>query len=159
MRLVRDHAAVESTARAVDRMLAELRERLVGATLPLALYHADLRAKHVQVDQDGSVLGYLDWGASEELFLPYVDLLHLVAHQRKQEEGCSAARTWQLIRERHELREHEREPLARPAREPGLDENVRAALELAYPVLVAGMAERNWDYSRPRWVHRQFGLG
>jgi len=25
-------------------------------------------------------------------------------------------------------------------------------------VLVAGMAERNWDYSRPRWVHRQFGL-
>lgn len=157
-RRVRDHAAVRSTALAIERMLDELRERLLGATLPLVLYHADLRAKHVQVDARGGVLGYLDWGASEEAFLPYVDLLHLVAHQRKQEENCSAGRTWQLVRERDGLREHERRPLEQHARELGLGDDVRAALELAYPVLVAGMAERNWDYSRPRWVHRQFGL-
>jgi len=25
-------------------------------------------------------------------------------------------------------------------------------------VFVAAMAEKNWDYSRPRWLHRQFGL-
>jgi len=27
-----------------------------------------------------------------------------------------------------------------------------------YPVLVAAMAEKNWDYSRPRWLHASFGL-
>lgn len=38
------------------------------------------------------------------------------------------------------------------------DEETRAALELFYPASVAAMAEKNWDYSRPRWLHRQFGL-
>jgi hypothetical protein len=28
----------------------------------------------------------------------------------------------------------------------------------AYPLLLAAMAESHWDYSRPRWVHRQFDL-
>ena len=27
-----------------------------------------------------------------------------------------------------------------------------------YPLLVADVAEKNWDYSRPRWVHRLFGI-
>jgi hypothetical protein len=31
-------------------------------------------------------------------------------------------------------------------------------VEALYPVLVGAMAERNWDYSRPRWVHTQFEL-
>jgi hypothetical protein len=26
-------------------------------------------------------------------------------------------------------------------------------------VLVAAMAERHWDFSRPRWLRRQFGIG
>ena len=35
---------------------------------------------------------------------------------------------------------------------------MRRALEELYPVLVAAMAEKNWDYSRPRWLHAGFGL-
>jgi hypothetical protein len=31
-------------------------------------------------------------------------------------------------------------------------------MEAAYPVFVAAMAEATWDYSRPRWLHRQFGI-
>ena len=112
----------------------------------------------MQVAPDGSVLGYLDWRASEERFFAWVDLLHLVAHQRKQESGCTPARTWELVRERRELREHEREALDLGARLCGLAPEERATLELMYPVLVASMSELNWDYSRPRWIHRHFGL-
>jgi hypothetical protein len=32
------------------------------------------------------------------------------------------------------------------------------AVRAAYPVFVAAAAEQNWDYSRPRWVHRQLSL-
>ena len=157
-RLVRRHAGREGTRRWLDRTLDETRERLLGRRLPLMLYHGDLRSKHIQVTPDGEVLGFLDWGASEPAFLPYVDLLHLVAHQRKQEEGCSPARSWRLLTERRELREHEVETLESYLESLGLDEAYRAAIEAIYPVLVAGMAERNWDFSRPFWLHRCFGV-
>ncbi len=144
------------------RWLAELRERLagrlVGRPLPRALCHGDLRAKHVQLDDDGRVLGYLDWGTATEDDVPYYDLLHLLTHERKQEAGCSAGEAWRLVRGRAGLREHERAALDDHARAIGLDEDARAALEEAYPVFVACVAERNWDYSRPRWLHRQFGV-
>ena len=156
--LVARQCGREETARNVLRMRDELREALVGSEVPLCLYHGDLRSKHVQVRRDGSVVGILDWGASEELLLPLVDVLHLVAHQRKQEEGCSPARTWKLVRERDELHPREREALDTYQQTLGLSEHVRRAIEQVYPVLVAGMAERNWDYSRPLWLHRSFGV-
>jgi aminoglycoside phosphotransferase (APT) family kinase protein len=139
-------------------MLPRVRELLVGESFPLVFHHADLRSKHVQIEEDGRVLGFLDWGASEECFLPYHDLLHLVGHQRKQEEQCPPTEIWSLIRERKGLRPHERETLDSYADRLGLSENVRAALALAYPVLVTAMAERNWAWSRPRWIHRQYGV-
>ena len=37
------------------------------------------------------------------------------------------------------------------------DEYCRA-IEAFYPVLVGAMAEKNWDYSRPRWLNRNFGI-
>jgi hypothetical protein len=37
-------------------------------------------------------------------------------------------------------------------------DEVQRAIEAAYPVFVAAMAERTWGYTRPRWLHRQFGL-
>lgn len=151
-------AAVESTRRRLERMLAEARERLVGRTVPLVVSHGDLRGKHVQIRADGSVVGYLDWGASEVGLLPYVDLVHLVAHQRKQEEKCSSGRSWELLRDRTELREHERDALDACARDLGIDAEVRGAIEAIYPILVGGMSELNWDYSRPRWVHQHFGI-
>jgi aminoglycoside phosphotransferase (APT) family kinase protein len=122
------------------------------------LYHADLRGKHVQVDRDGSVLGYLDWGTAEPEGLPLVDLLHLVIHERKQELGCSAGDAWRIVRDRRGLRDYEEKAVSNYATALSLDADVVQAITELYPVLVAAMAEKNWDYSRPRWLHEQFGI-
>ena len=122
------------------------------------MQHADLRSKHVQVGLDGSVIGYLDWGSSELEDLPLFDVLHLVVHERKQARGLTAAQAWQLARERKDLPLHEQRALERYCEQLGIDERLRRAIESMYPVLVAAMAERNWDYSRPRWLARQFEL-
>jgi len=157
-RLVAAHAAVASTIRTLERMLQETREMLVGATFPLVLYHADLRSKHVQVDRDGGVLGYLDWGTTEDEGLPLFDLLHLVVHERKQERRISPGEAWRAIRDRHGLFDHEIEALDGYAKTLGLAPEVVRAIDAIYPVLVAAMAEKNWDFSRPRWLHKQFGI-
>lgn len=146
------------TRAALSRLVDEARERMVGRALPRAVYHADLRAKHLAVRADGALLGVLDWGASERDFVAYVDVLHLVLHQRKQEEGGSFGEAWALAREPQRLRAHERAALDRYCDAVRLDPSVRQCIESLYPVFIAGMAERNWDYSRPDWVHRQFGL-
>lgn len=156
--LVMRHAAVDSTIANLARLRDEMRERLIGRAMPRVLYHADLRAKHVQVDLDGHVVGYLDWGTTEQEGLPYFDLLHLVIHQRKQEDGSTAGAAWRLVRDRHALRDDERAALDGYARAVGIDGETARAIEALYPVLVAAMAEKNWDFSRPRWLHMQFGI-
>lgn len=156
--LVARYAAVPETIERLKQMRAALREELVGLSIPLVLYHADLRSKHVQIDADGHVVGYLDWGSSELSDLPYFDLLHLVAHERKQEAGLTAARAWAIVRERTELRDYERAALDSYAQSMALAPAYCRAIERIYPVLVAAMAEKNWDYSRPRWLARQFGV-
>jgi len=156
--LVRRFVADREVERALDRMLAECRERLLGAPLPLVLHHADLRSKHVQVRPDGSLLGLLDWGSSTDRDLPYFDLLHLVVHERKQAEGLDAATAWRLLFAPEGLREAEQAPLEAYREALGLEKAVCEALERIYPVLVAAMAEGNWDYSRPRWVERMFRI-
>jgi hypothetical protein len=157
-RLAAEHAAVPSTVANIERLLTEARERLVGAELPLVLYHADLRSKHVQVDRDGAVLGYLDWGTTEPEGLPLFDLLHLIVHERKQERQISPGEAWRAVRDRRGLHDHEVEALEAYARDVGITADVARAIEAIYPVLVGAMAEKNWDYSRPRWLHRQFGV-
>jgi aminoglycoside phosphotransferase (APT) family kinase protein len=156
--LVARHAAVPSTIAHLARLHDEMRERLIGKRIARVIYHADLRAKHVQIDADGSVTGYLDWGTAEPSGLPYQDLLHLLVHERKQEAALSPARAWAIVRDREQLRDYERDSLASYAKAVGLDDETCRAMELMYPVLVAAMAEKNWEYSRPRWLHKQFGL-
>ena len=156
-RLVIEHAAVPETIARLERMLGEARAQLLGRSLPLVYYHADLRAKHVQVDAQGNLLGILDWGTAEAEGLPYFDLLHLVVHEVKQEHGLSAGAAWRRLLAR-ELRDYERECLERYCTAIGLEANVARVIEELYPVLVAAMAEKNWDYSRPRWLQRQFGI-
>jgi len=157
-RLVAAHVGVASTVSHLERMLAESREKLIGATFPLVLYHADLRSKHVQVDRDGRVLGYLDWGTTEAEGLPLFDLLHLIVHERKQEMRISPGEAWRAVRDRRGLFDHEVEALDSYSRTLALDPSVVSTLAAIYPVLVAAMAEKNWDYSRPRWLHQQFGI-
>ncbi|MEM9800208.1 MAG: phosphotransferase [Planctomycetota bacterium] len=141
-----------------ERIATEVRERLVGREMRLGVYHADLRAKHVQVDDDGALLGILDWGASEPRFLPLIDLLHLVIHQRKQEEGGTFGDAWRAVRDGRTRTKDEGAVLEAYCAMAGVDEDVARVVLDAYPLLVAGMAERNWDYSRPDWVARQFGI-
>jgi hypothetical protein len=155
--LVARHAGRLETARAIEALQKDLRTRLDGLPLPLVFQHADLRAKHVQVTPTGEVLGYLDWGSSELQDLPWFDLAHLLAHDRKQESGRSAGWAWGLLRDGG-LREFEQRALDELAERQGLVPELVAALAEAYPVLVGAMAEKNWDYSRPRWVHESFGL-
>ena len=156
--LVARHAAVPSTIERLQRMRVEFRARLIGRNVARVLHHADLRGKHVQVAPDGRVLGYLDWGTTEPAGLPYFDLLHLVVHERKQEHRCSAGDAWRIVRDRRGLREYEERALSHYRRTVRLDDETARAIEELYPVLVAAMAEKNWDYSRPRWLHRQFGI-
>ncbi len=142
-----------ATAQRVITMHREFCGAVLGLRVPRVLYHADLRPKHVQVDGQGNVLGLMDWGAFEEEFLPYMDLLHLFAHLRPD----SARHQWQRLLD-GALDPWERSALDHYADRLGLPEAFCRAMERFYPVLVAGMAERNWDFSRPFWVHREFGL-
>jgi aminoglycoside phosphotransferase (APT) family kinase protein len=157
LRLVIAHAEVPQTVRWLEELLASSWRRLRGQPLPLCFYHADLRAKHVQVDEQGGLLGVLDWGTAEERGLPYYDLLQLVCHEIKQEHRLSIGQAWRRLLA-GELRPFEREVLEAYRQALGLVPAVAEALHELYPALVAAMAEKNWDYSRPRWLHRQFGV-
>ncbi len=154
---VLQHVRRTETRRAFAARVAEARELLLGELLPHAIYHADLRAKHLAVDEHGGLIGLLDWGASEADFLPFADLLHLVVHQRKQETGASLGAAARAL-EDGRLSDAAHAALADYAAAVGLSATAQRGLIRLYPVFVAGMAERNWDYSRPEWVHRQFGL-
>lgn len=156
--LVERYCGHPDTAAHLREMRERARRELLGCSFPRVVYHADLRSKHIQVDERGRIVALLDWGSGEERDLPYFDLLHLIVHERKQAEGLDAAQAWALVRERTGLRDYERAALDDYSRRLGLDDAYRAAIEHVYPVLVAAMAESHWDFSRPRWLRRQFGV-
>lgn len=157
--LVSSHAAPTSTVRALARMRDEARERLLGQSAPNVLYHADLRSKHVQVQPNGELVALLDWGSSERSDLPYFDLLNLLVHERQHDDGLDGAGAWRVFREGHALRDYEHAALDGYARALGLGADYCAAITAMFPVLVGGMAEKHWDFSRPRWLLRLFGVG
>lgn len=156
--LVARHARVASTLAGLERLRARAREALLGRSFPSVLMHHDLRGKHVAVEPDGRVLGYLDWGTADGEGLPLFDLFHLVVHERKQALGLSAGEAWRQVREREGLADDELAALDGYARTVALDADYVATLGAIYPVLVAAMAETHWNYSRPRWLQREFGL-
>ena len=140
------------------RRADDLRRALVGRSIRLATYHADTRAKHVRVSPAGDVIGLLDWGASEERFLPFADLLQLVIHQREQEIAGTLGDAWRLVGQRTSRRAYEHGALVRYAHAADLDEDDIETFVAAFPLFVAGMSERTWDFSRPHWVSQQFGI-
>lgn len=156
--LVARGAADAGTRAALAGMRARARAGLVGHDLPRTLCHGDLRAKHVQVDAAGEVLGYLDWGAASDCALPYYDLLHLFVHDRQQARGRTEGEIWRALVAREGLRPAERAAFERYREEVGLDEEAARALEAIYPVFVGRTAETHWRWSRPRWLARRFDL-
>ena len=156
-RRVIERAREPGTIATLREMERRAREALLGKIFPLVRTHGDLRSKHVQVDGDGNVLGYLDWGSTEQQDLPLFDLLHLVIHERKQEAGVKPGHAWRLLEGvGGELRAHERSALDSYSAALNLPQGVIRAIEDLYPLLVADVAERSWDFSRPDWVHRFF---
>jgi aminoglycoside phosphotransferase (APT) family kinase protein len=159
VRRVAGKAVEPRTIEALQQMEHDARATLVGQTFPLVRTHGDLRSKHVQVTPEGQVLGYLDWGSTTEQDLPLFDLLHLLIHERKQEADLTTGQAWHLLDDDHAgIRPHEQAALDSYIQALNLPLPITAAIEALYPLLVADVAESNWDYSRPRWVHRQFGL-
>lgn len=156
--LVARHARVAGTLAELERLRSAARELLLGRSFPRVLMHHDLRGKHIAVEPDGRVLGYLDWGTADREGLPYYDLFHLVVHERKQALGLSAGEAWRQVRDRRGLDADELAALDGYIVAMDLDADVAACVGAIYPVLVAAMAETHWNYSRPRWLHREFGL-
>lgn len=157
--VVAAHCGHSGTRAALEHLRGSAREEWLGLRFPLVVQHADLRSKHVQVERDGGLVALLDWGSAEEADLPGFDLLHYLLHERKQAEGLAATAMWQLALEPQRLRDWERAALQSYASALELPTGYFPALARVYPVLVAAMAERHWDYSRPRWLRRQFGIG
>ncbi|MCY3000344.1 MAG: hypothetical protein NTV21_00845 [Planctomycetota bacterium] len=157
--IVAAHAGEPAVVEALARLRAEAKAELLGCPLPRVVHHADLRSKHVQVEPDGELLAVLDWGSAESADLPYFDLLHHILHERKQADGLDARGMWELVRRENRLRDWERAALERYRTLTGVPEAYCVVLHRIYPMVVAAMAERHWDFSRPYWLRRQFGLG
>ena len=157
--IVAAHAHDERVVAELARLKAETKANLLGCPLPRVVHHGDLRSKHVQVTPEGRVLAVLDWGSAEWADLPCFDLLHHVLHERKQADGLDARGMWNLVRESNALRDWEKASLEHYRVRTQVPESFCRALQRIYPVVVAAMAERHWDYSRPHWLRRQFGVG
>ncbi len=160
-------ARVESIARsapeadtraALERLGREARAALLGAPLPRVIQHGDLRAKHVQVDARGDVLGYVDWGTASMADLPGFDLLHLLVHNAKQRTREGDGAIWRRLLAGRDLRPAECAALEFYAERVGHGRDLARALLALYPVVVGAIAESNWPWTRPGWFHRAFEL-
>ena len=157
--LVARHSGCPDARKALDGMHAVAREHLIGRRMPRVLRHCDPRSKHIQIAPNGQIHGFYDWGSAEENDFPLADLLHLIVHERFHQGLPNAGAAWQLIRAGGAgLRPSERAAIDTYVEELGIESDVRFAIEEIYPLLVGAMAEKNWDYSRPRWLQRSFGL-
>lgn len=155
LRSVRHDAALCAE---LERRRAEARRLLLGRSLPLVFAHGDVRAKHVQVDASGRVLGFLDFGTVVEEALPGLDLMHRVVHDRKQLEGQVDGEVWRDLCDPQRLRIGERRALERYARLLDLDPRAMQSVAQSYPAFVGAVVDRYAPFVRPDWFRRHFGI-
>lgn len=147
-----------STEQAVHGIAERLTEELLDRPVPLVIHHSDLRAKHVQVRPTGELVGFMDFGSYERADLPGFDLLNLILHDRKQRTpGARIGDAWRACLESG-FEPFEQSAIDRYATLLELPDGYMDSILRALPLLVGAMAESNWDYSRPRWIHRSFGI-
>ena len=154
LRAVRDDALRAELGRRRD----EARRQLVGRNLPLVYAHGDVRSKHVQVDAEGRVIGYLDFGTVVEPALPGLDLMHRIVHDRKQLTGARDGETWRELSDPQRLWIGERRALDRYAKRLELDPRALQAVAQVYPVFVGAIIERYAPFVRPDWFRHTFGI-
>jgi len=157
VRLVVAQLRDPEVARRFEALAVDVADRLRGRRIPLPPCHADLRAKHVLVGEDGALTGVLDLGTVRDRNLPFYDLLHFLVHEHKGSRDDSLApATIRALRERR-LLPYEEVAVRAYADALDLDDDVRRACERFYPAEVAATVLANWDYDRPLWVERNFG--
>ena len=157
---VKERCGDAATAAALDHMQAETIARATGLTLPLIACHRDLRPKHVIIDEQGrgELMGVVDWSCLEQTGPPLYDLFHFLAQERTARKEWNASRVWHAFQDRNQLEPHEQSAIAHYEAALGLPPEWYAVIAGAYPVLFGAMAEEHWDFSRPLWIKRMFGI-
>ncbi|MDG1500636.1 MAG: phosphotransferase [Planctomycetota bacterium] len=148
----------------LQRIKQELRALVVGLEIPRVAAHNDLRPKHVIVQAEvepgapevGTIRGIVDWSCLTPNGLPLFDLVHLILQERA---SCSSSRdAWEDLQNPDRLTAVERAALDDYCAALNLPDAWRQAICLGYPILFGAVAERHWEYSRPHWLRRAFGI-
>jgi hypothetical protein len=142
----------------------ELQELVVGLKIPQVAAHNDLRPKHVIVQADqsasgperGTITGIVDWSCFTQAGLPLFDLVHLILQERA---SCSSSRqAWEDLQNPERLTPAEEAAISSYCEALELPDAWRKAICLGYPILFGAVAERHWEFSRPHWLRRSFGI-
>ena len=157
---VRSRAGDPGTITALARLEEEVLAAAIGCRIPRVLCHRDLRPKHVVTDSRGAgdLVGVVDWACLQPDGPPLYDLFHFLAQERATHPGWTPARVWQTFTDRNALGPEAAATVARYERALDLDPAWYGVVARAYPVLFGAMAEEHWDFSRPLWVKRMFGI-
>jgi Ser/Thr protein kinase RdoA (MazF antagonist) len=140
---------VSRDAEACTRLRAELREELLGRTVPAGLVHGDLWLGNILVDaRSGSVCGIIDWDLAHEPGLVHADVMHLLlatrAAQANMEMGEVVVRTLAS----DEWAPHERAALDGTAGLGACSLATRTLLLLAWLAHVSGLPEKSVRYKK-----------
>ncbi len=142
----------------------ELRDLVLGLEIPRVAAHNDLRPKHVIVEVDdssngprrGTITGIVDWSCLTPNGLPLFDLVHLILQERA---SCSNSRqAWLDLQDPSKLTSLEEAAIRSYCQALALPDAWRKAICKGYPILFGAVAERHWEYSRPHWLRRAFGI-
>ncbi|MDE0895832.1 MAG: phosphotransferase [Planctomycetota bacterium] len=142
----------------------ELRELVIGLEIPRVAAHNDLRPKHIIVQTEdapdgprrGTITGIVDWACLTPNGLPLFDLVHLILQERA---SCSSSRqAWEDLQNPASLTQAEEAAISAYCAALALPDAWRKAICLGYPILFGAVAERHWEYSRPHWLRRAFGI-
>ncbi|MFT6361825.1 MAG: hypothetical protein ACJAZ8_000219 [Planctomycetota bacterium] len=148
----------------LQRLKQELRALVVGLEIPRVAAHSDLRPKHVIVQAEveagapevGTIRGIVDWSCLTPNGLPLFDLVHLILQERA---SCSSSKdAWEDLQNPERLTTAESAALDAYCAALDLPDAWRKAICLGYPILFGAVAERHWEYSRPHWLRRAFGI-
>jgi hypothetical protein len=161
--VVTQHCPGPATRAALAELEAELYSRATGLTIGRVTAHRDLRPKHVIATPGGPdagrLAGFVGWPCLEEDGPPLLDLFHFIAHERINRPGWSTRRAWLELQDRTNLEPPERAAVEEYEAALDLPPTWYAIIARIWPVLFGAMAEEYWDYSRPDWLHRVFGIG
>jgi hypothetical protein len=159
--VVCERAGDPDATAALRQLEAETIAGATGLRVPLVTCHRDLRPKHVIADAEGAgaLMGIVDWSCLQLEGPPLYDLFHFIAQERTAQAGWTARSVWLALQDRDALTPGEAQAVRAYEAALDLPPAWYAVIARAYPVLFGAMAEEHWDFSRPLWIKRMFGIG